>query len=143
MSSVRLHPKYGVNPTMPVCFWCQEPTGELALLGAGFKEQAPPKMVLGYDPCKTCAEGMALGITCIEVDSAAKLDRPPLQKEGALSVVAPTGRWLVIKEEAIIRFQLPPEMEASVIAQRKFVCEKALFDKLIEQPETPKEEIAT
>ena len=32
-NDILLSPKYGVNPTMPVCFWCGEDRGEIALLG--------------------------------------------------------------------------------------------------------------
>lgn len=44
MSSVRLHPKYGVNPTIPTCFWCGKDKNEIALLGAAYKEEAPMHM---------------------------------------------------------------------------------------------------
>lgn len=31
--SIELSPKYGVNPTIPVCFWCGKEKNEIALMG--------------------------------------------------------------------------------------------------------------
>lgn len=33
MSSIKLSSKHGVNPTIPVCFFCGEEKNEIALLG--------------------------------------------------------------------------------------------------------------
>lgn len=33
MSSIKVSPKYGVNPTIPVCFFCGKPKNEIALMG--------------------------------------------------------------------------------------------------------------
>lgn len=33
MSGVKISPKYGVNPTIPCCFFCGKPKNEIALLG--------------------------------------------------------------------------------------------------------------
>lgn len=52
--SIPLHPKYGLNPTMPQCVVCGKDKGEIALLGNHYKEQAPMKMVLDCEPCKEC-----------------------------------------------------------------------------------------
>lgn len=46
MSSIKLSPKHGVNPTIPVCFFCGKPKNEIALMGRmGGKEdiEAPTK----------------------------------------------------------------------------------------------------
>ena len=32
-NSIKLSEKYGVNPTIPVCFFCGMPKNEIALLG--------------------------------------------------------------------------------------------------------------
>lgn len=34
MSNIRLHKDFGLNPTLPTCFYCGEETSEIALLGA-------------------------------------------------------------------------------------------------------------
>ena len=33
MSGIKISPKYGVNPTIPVCFWCGKQKNEIALMG--------------------------------------------------------------------------------------------------------------
>lgn len=46
MSSIKISPKHGVNPTIPVCFFCGKPKNEIALMGRmGGKEdiEAPTK----------------------------------------------------------------------------------------------------
>jgi hypothetical protein len=90
MSSIRLHPKHGVNATVPICFWCGESKNEIALLGAAYEGEAPMHMVVNLDPCDACAAKMATGITLMEADGD---ERHP----------EPTGRWLVLKEEALER----------------------------------------
>ena len=66
--SIRLHPKFGLNPTIPTCFWCGKDKNELILLGAAFKEEAPRHMYLDYEPCDTCKDQMKLGVTLIEAN---------------------------------------------------------------------------
>ena len=110
--SIRIHPKFGVNPTLGVCFWCEKPDGTIAMLGAAIRHEAPMHSVVSYEPCETCKAGMALGIVCIEVDRAGYPDRPPLKKSEPESV--PTGRWVVLKREAAERMAGPdgwPEIE--------------------------------
>ena len=67
--SIKLSPKHGVNPTIPICFWCGKEKNEVALLGRiGGKEdiKAPKNMVLDFEPCADCIAKMALGVTCME-----------------------------------------------------------------------------
>lgn len=100
--SIKLSPKHGVNPTIPVCFWCGKEKNEIALLGRiGGKEdvEAPKNMVLDFEPCDDCASKMALGITCMECT-----EKP----NGNCNVpfddkIYPTGSFVVIKREAAER----------------------------------------
>lgn len=96
-----LSPKYGVNPTMPVCFWCGEDRGEVALLGhiktpENDDVEAPKRMVLDYEPCEKCKEYMERGFTVMEATSEPNdATNMPFQLG-----VFPTGRWLVLRQEA-------------------------------------------
>jgi hypothetical protein len=113
--SLRLHPKYGVNPTMPVCFWCGEATGEIAMLGAGYKGEAPMSLVINYDPCEKCRANMALGFLVVQCGSIA--NNPPLDKNNPNS--RPTGRWCVIKREVAHRlFGDSPQWPSIELHQR-------------------------
>jgi hypothetical protein len=95
---IRLHRQFGVNPTMPVCFWCGKTRGEIALLGAAYKREAPMTMVIDYEPCETCQGQMALGIVAIQVYGTGGHKQPPLSRNEPGSV--PTGRWAVLKRAA-------------------------------------------
>lgn len=59
--SIPLHPKYGVNPTIPVCLFCGEEKGGIALLGNNYKGEAPMHMVIDVEPCDACKEKMNNG----------------------------------------------------------------------------------
>ena len=81
MGDIRLSPKYGLNPTIPVCFFCGKQKNEIALLGrisnrkrvrtawGGSSEQvfdsdveAPRNMILDYEPCDECKEKFKEGV---------------------------------------------------------------------------------
>ena len=52
---IRLSDRHGVNPTLCMCFWCGEDTGDLALLGRMKGDvEAPQKAIVNYDPCPDC-----------------------------------------------------------------------------------------
>ena len=98
--SIKLSPKHGVNPTIPVCFFCGEEKNEVALLGkiGGRNEdlEAPRHMVIDYEPCDKCRERWQQGVAIIEVATTPLSDgRPPIQEN-----LYPTGRHIVIKTEA-------------------------------------------
>ena len=96
--SVKLSKKHGLNPTVTVCFFCREPKNEIALLGASYKDKAPPHMVCNYEPCEQCHAKMQQGVTLVEVKEHhgnTKPARPPIQNN-----LIPTGSWWVITKDA-------------------------------------------
>lgn len=127
MGSIRLHKEYGVNPTMPVCFWCGEEKGEVALLGAAYKGEAPSRMILDYNPCQKCEAEFSAGIAIMEAG-----DRP--NHDGQISVykdrdVYPTGRVVVVTEEAVSKWFEEATAE-EVLKHRRTFMDKAMFDQL-------------
>lgn len=102
MSSIKLSEKYGVNPTIPVCFFCGEEKNEVALLGKITDKhtreeiEAPMKMVLDYEPCDKCKEQWSKGVAIIEVTKN-DLGRPEIAPNAQ-----PTGRIVVLKPEALV-----------------------------------------
>lgn len=94
MSKLKLHKEFGLNPTMPICFYCGEDKGELILLGASYKGEAPSRMSLDTSPCDTCIGYMEQGIILLSVtDNTKEGDDNPYR----------TGRMSVIKEEAALK----------------------------------------
>jgi len=65
--SLRLHPKYGANPTMPTCMFCGKERGDIALLGNNYKGEAPKNMVVDDEPCDECKQVMEKAFMLIEV----------------------------------------------------------------------------
>lgn len=87
--SIRLHKEFGLNPTMPICIICQKEKGEIALLGASYKGEAPKNMLLDIEPCDTCREQyLKNGVLLVESES----------EKGN-----PTGNITVIKDSAFKR----------------------------------------
>lgn len=81
--SIPLSPEHGVNPTIPVCFWCGKDKNEIALLGRiGGKEdrEALSRMVLDYEPCEECSRGMSRGFRLDKSASGRGKEDVSLQK---------------------------------------------------------------
>lgn len=110
--SIRLHPKHGVNPTIPVCAWCGKERNEVALLGAAYRGEAPRNMVIDDEPCDACKAGMAQGITFIEAEQT--FDGPRR-----------TGRWCVVREELVRESVHPPELRDAILKRRAAYVEPA------------------
>lgn len=100
MSSIRLSQKHGVNPTIPVCFWCGKPKNEIALLGRLKDDaEAPKHCVIDFEPCDECQQGMNQGFTVMEATQ-----HPNDHCDKPLGPDAyPTGRFVVLRHEAAQR----------------------------------------
>lgn len=129
---IKLSPKYGVNPTIPVCFWCGEDRGEVALMGhIGNRKkhedfQAPMRMVLDYEPCDKCKERMSLGFTIMEATTAPN-DVTDIQIQKG---VYPTGRYAVITKDAASRIfkDVAPTDESAFVESGLFWKLMQIFD---------------
>lgn len=99
-AGIKVSPKHGLNPTIPICFWCGKERGEIALLGKlPGDAEALKNVVLDYKPCDCCRTSMARGFTLMEAT-----DRP--NSRGLVEAqtgVYPTGRFLVIKKEIALK----------------------------------------
>ena len=99
---IKLSPKHGVNPCIPVCFFCGQDKNEIALLGQigdrrkGEDIEAPMKAVLDYVPCEECQKKFAEGVLLIEVTNSPEYMGMPIQENAY-----PTGRYVVVKPEAL------------------------------------------
>ena len=141
-NSIKISPKHGVNPTLPVCFFCGKDKGEIALLGhiKARKDngkidhssdiEAPMRMVLNYEPCDECKANMAMGTTIIEV--VTKKDAPNNRMEIAPGAI-PTGSWNVIKNEAferIFKDMISEKLFNNVIESRKLLLDHNIFQSI-------------
>lgn len=102
--NIKLSPKHGLNPCIPVCFFCGKERNEIVLMGRigdGRKNEdfeAPMKAILDYEPCDDCKEKFAQGVLLVEVDDYPNMPGQRMIAENAY----PTGRHVVVKPEALI-----------------------------------------
>lgn len=144
-NSIEVSPRHGVNPTIPVCFFCGEDKNEIALLGRirerdkhtgravrGSDIEAPRRMVLDYCPCDKCQENMNKGVTLMGVTATQPSDgRQPLTAQGGASVY-PTGSWCVILPEAAQRmFNIEQTFENG----NKLFVEQPILDQIMQGAE--------
>jgi len=129
---LRPHHQHGLNPTMPVCFWCGQEKGDIILLGAAYKGQAPKNMLFDLEPCETCVKKWQQGIVLIEAypEPSAKTSKWDLKAANG-QVAYPTGRWLVVTREFVQRVFQPQELVDSVLKESKAFIEPAMFDVLV------------
>ena len=103
--SIKLSPKYGVNPTLPICFWCGKEKGEIALLGKlKDDKEAPKNCVLDYEPCDECKKNWSLGVALLGTSRKPLNDTLPPIKDTEEETLYPTGQWLVVTKEAAKRY---------------------------------------
>lgn len=103
-NSTRISEKYGLNPTIPCCFFCGEQKNEIALLGhigdyrKGEDIEAPRSIVLDYEPCEDCKKKFSLGVLVIEVTFDQPKDmRPAIAKDITGVKAYPTGNYVVVR----------------------------------------------
>lgn len=119
--SIQLHPEHGVNPTVAVCFFCWEDTGEVVLLGRSYKGKAPMRMVMDYNPCDSCKEKFEQGILFIEVTPTPNTPNQPPMYKGypGQSLPYPTGQHWVLTVESVRRIVGNSETGDKIIKKRK------------------------
>ena len=92
---MRLHKKYGLNPTITQCFFCGKDKNEIALLGAAYKNQAPTHAVIDKEPCEKYKKYMEMGIMFVSVKDNTDQENPYNQENPYR-----TGKIAVIIEQA-------------------------------------------
>ena len=78
--SIQISPKHGVNPTIPICFWCGREKNEIVLMGRirkkdpvtgkavrGSDIEAPMRACLNSEPCEECQKVFSQGVLVVEV----------------------------------------------------------------------------
>lgn len=126
MSRIKLHPEYGLNPTISQCLLCGGEKNEVVLLGSAYNERAPMKMVVNSEPCDECKQMMEVGILLISVKDGSDTENP-----------FRTGRKFSIKIDACQRiFGQIPEKRAAFVED---IClDKLGFPKAgITEPKAP------
>lgn len=118
-----LSKEHGLNPTIPVCYFCGQPKNEVVLTGlAGERAakkmghhdgQMPMHACIDTEPCEQCREYMKQGIIIIEIEDET------LPEENHR-----TGGFYVIKEEAL-KDILNEDMYKRVSEMRVMIIEES------------------
>lgn len=104
--SIEISPKYGVNPTIPVCAFCGKEKNEIALMGRmrskGCSDiEAPRQMIVDYEPCDECQALMSKGCTIFEVsETPIAENQPPMQESDGVKLY-PTGTFVVLHDDDV------------------------------------------
>ena len=132
---IELSPKHGANPSLDMCFWCGKPRG-VALIGrirrkggdgeaADNDAEAPREICTSIEPCEDCRRKFATGVHFIEVspDGSRFGDSPrwALGKDNEGRTVYPTGRWAVVRPQAL---------KGEHKAGERFLCDKFVMDRI-------------
>lgn len=100
--NIRLSEKHGLNPSIPVCYYCGEAKNEVALLGRlPGDEEAPRYCCLDKQPCDKCQELLEKGVMFIKVRDGA--EGPNLERLGLILVIRDNALHKVVKEPALSR----------------------------------------
>lgn len=109
MSNIRLSEKHGVNPSLEQCFVCMKDVGVVLFGKLKGDAEAPGRVCLGpnSEPCDECKGFMEQGVILISVRKGESGNNPYR-----------TGGWCVVKDEAITRWGMSPELEESILKRR-------------------------
>lgn len=133
---IRVSEKYGLNPSLTVCFWCGESTG-IALCGRLKGDVEAPKEVFGgYDLCNKCKEKLGDGVAIIEVNSTPYTEnQPPIQ-----GTLYPSGRMIGLSQEVIRDMIKDDDIVKGAIKHKKLFVDVQIFSCLIGNINTGGEE---
>jgi hypothetical protein len=99
MKNIRVSPQHGVNPAIPLCFFCNQEKNEVILAGHMKGDvEAPRNAVWDKQPCDKCREWMKQGIILISVRNGESGDNPYR-----------TGNWIVVKDDLIEHMGIQPQ----------------------------------
>lgn len=133
MSGLRLHHEHGVAPFLTACFLCGESNG-LVLAGMacnkiaqaagqpeGYSRWGNKPICMDKEPCDKCKGYMKQGIILIGVDEKKTTDMDNPYR---------TGRFAVIKEEAVRRMLKPGELLEDICRKRVAFMPDEVFEML-------------
>ena len=122
--SIRVSEKHGVNPSVCKCFWCGKDKGVVLFGRMKDDAEAPRSCVVDYDPCDECVSLWSQGIVFFEAEYGGKSEHPPFPG----TTFSPTGRFVVVKREAVEDGMLTEPLRSQVLKAGRCVVEPAVFE---------------
>jgi hypothetical protein len=137
--SVRLSKKHGVNPTIPICFWCGKERNEIALMGRIGREdkKAPMYSVIDYEPCENCRKAFDAGILVVGVKEKTDDRRPAIGKNKRGRKLFPTGAFCVVTKDWVTK-TFCADFAKEVINEGKFLCDHYELVQMLESVDAAK-----
>ncbi|MBU2177725.1 MAG: hypothetical protein KJ556_21745 [Gammaproteobacteria bacterium] len=132
---MKLHKNFGLNPTIPTCFYCGGEKDELILLGAASKkitgqEQAPMRgLVFDKAPCDQCKKHMEQGVILIGIDESRTHDKENPWR---------TGHFLVVSEAWVRRCVSSDELRDNILKQRVVFVPGEMAEQMLHKEEERK-----
>lgn len=104
MSGIRISPKHGVNPCIPICPFCGKEKNELALLGMLKDDaEAPMSAIIDMNPCEQCRDNWQKGVALIRVTTKAPGNgMPPIIHDNGEGLYL-TAQYIVVTPECAER----------------------------------------
>lgn len=134
-NSVKISPRHGLNPSIPICFWCGEEKNEVVLLGKMNKEdsEAPRRILIDYKPCEKCKKAFEQGIQVIGVNTTPFFDnQEPLKDEGD-DRLYPSGAYFIATEQWVNRVIDDEDIRNSTLKTRKLLMEDNIVKDIVNQ----------
>jgi hypothetical protein len=120
---IHLSDKHGVNPAIPLCFFCGEKKNEVILAGRMPGDaEAPQNAVWNYEPCDSCAKLMAQGVILISAADEGPSSNPESARR--------TGGWCVVSDAFVQRVLQPEEMVKQTLSKRAAFLSDEAWDAL-------------
>lgn len=147
-NEVKLSPKHGVNPTIPICFWCGKEKNEVALLGQINKEdsEAPRRVIMDYEPCEQCKELFSMGIHIIGVSTEPIVETMfPIVNDDNIKLY-PTGSMFVSTEEWVTSFLTANNQQSmleNVLSSRVLMLPDTIVTEIIDDSKADEMNIKT
>lgn len=145
-NTIKISPKHGLNPTIPICFWCGQDKNEVGLLGKIDKEdsEAPQRMIINYDPCDKCSELFSKGIHVIGASNHPIVPSmfPIISDENM--TLYPTGSMFVATEDWVKRFLKANQREDmldDVLAKKTLIMPDSIVSEIVKESKSPEMEV--
>lgn len=127
MSDIKISPKHGLNPSIPLCFFCHRPKNEVVLMGRLKNDQeAPMYCIVDQDPCDECKKDMDMGIALIGTHNTPVSEQQPTIGNGLYL----TGDFIVIAETFVQNIFKPEDVD-TILANRKALVPQELLDDMM------------
>lgn len=120
MTRISVSGQHGVNPTMGVCLYCQQPDNSIGLLGQMPGDvQAPRYSIITDEPCDACKEHMKVGILFVEALEMKEVEiRDINRRQKTREYPVTSGTFCVVTEDFVRRVVQPAELRDHILRKR-------------------------